>query len=116
LIVVNAVIMIDRWGVDDPVGAISVHGVCGAFGTLALGIFSTKSGVLYGHGFQQLRVQLVGVLSIMAFSLVAGFVTFSLIKAAMGLRVSPEEEEEGLDMSEHGIGAYPDPGFHTDAA
>lgn len=116
IIVVNAVIYLDRWGVDDPVGAIAVHGCCGAFGTIALGIFSTNSGLLYGHGPSQLIAQLIGVVSVFVYSMVAGIALFTVIKAAVGLRVSAEEEEEGLDITEHGISAYPDPGFHTEAA
>jgi len=115
IIVVNAVVWIDRWGVDDPVGAISVHGVCGAFGTIALGIFSVDSGILYGHGPSQLITQLIGVASVFAYCLVVGLALFTFIKMTIGLRVSPEEEESGLDVAEHGVGAYPDPGFHTEA-
>ena len=74
------------------------------------------SGLLYGHGPSQLIAQLIGVVSVFVYSMVAGIALFTVIKAAVGLRVSAEEEEEGLDITEHGISAYPDPGFHTEAA
>ena len=92
--------------VDDPVGAISVHGVCGAFGTIAVGLFATDGGLFYGGGAGQLGIQAVGVLAIGAWSLVAGFILFSILKATNGLRVSKRIEEEGLDIYEHGEGVY----------
>lgn len=92
--------------VDDPVGAISVHGTCGALGTLLVGVFATDGGLLYGGGFKQLGIQLVGVLSIGAWALVTGFILFSILKATNGLRVSRRIEEEGLDVYEHGEAVY----------
>jgi Amt family ammonium transporter len=92
--------------VDDPVGAVSVHGVCGALGTLMVGIFSTEAGLLYGGGFKLLGIQAVGVLSVGAWALGTGFILFKILKVANGLRVSRRIEEEGLDVYEHGESAY----------
>jgi len=98
IIVVVSVLVIDRLKIDDPVGAISVHGVCGNWGTLAVGIF----------GGANFFTQLIGTVSISVFAFVAGLIIFGLIKATIGLRVSEEEETEGLDIGEHGQEAYPD--------
>ncbi len=95
-IVVFSVLMFDRLRVDDPVGAISVHGVAGIWGTAAVGIF----------GGANLGIQLLGTLSYSAAALVAGFVIFTILKYTVGLRVSAEEEAMGLDVAEHGIPAY----------
>ncbi len=92
--------------VDDPVGAVSVHGVCGALGTLLVGVFATDNGLLYGGGLKQLGLQAVGVLSIGAWAFVTGFILFKILKATNGLRVSRRIEEEGLDVYEHGESAY----------
>ena len=93
---------------DDPVGAISVHGVCGALGTVLLGLFHTEEGMLYGGGTGLLTTQLIGVASVFAFCMITGFALFATIRATVGLRVSAEEEIEGLDIAEHGAQAYPD--------
>lgn len=107
--------------VDDPVGAVSVHGVCGAWGTLSIGIFGSravdlpywsdtsaiKDGLIYGGGFHQLFVQFVGVVSVFAFTFITAFILFKILKVTVGLRVSAEEEEMGLDVAEHGQEAYP---------
>jgi Amt family ammonium transporter len=92
--------------IDDPVGAISVHGVCGALGTILLGLFSTSDGLFYGGGAKLLGVQVVGVLAVLAWSLITGFILFRILKAVNGLRVSRMIEEEGLDVYEHGENAY----------
>ncbi len=92
--------------IDDPVGAISVHGVCGAVGTLLVGVFATDGGLLYGGGFKQLGIQAVGVVSIGAWALITGFILFAILKATNGLRVSRRIEEEGLDVYEHGESVY----------
>lgn len=102
VLVVLSVMFFDKIRVDDPVGAISVHLVCGIWGTLAVGIFGAKAGM------GQLAHQLIGVVSIGAFVLVFATALFLGIKAIMGLRVSAEEEVEGLDIGEHGNQAYPD--------
>lgn len=112
LIVVGAVLFFDRIRVDDPVGAISVHGVCGAFGTLCVGLFATadsdywKQGLLYGGGTDQLVTQAIGVGAVAAFVAVTAGLLFLLIKVTVGLRVSPEEELAGLDVLEHGAPGY----------
>jgi Amt family ammonium transporter len=100
-IVVFAIVIIDRIQIDDPVGAISVHGVCGLWGTIAVGIFSTNPEHSVG-------TQIVGTLSYALFAFVASMILASVVKATIGLRVSAEEEEEGLDMGEHGQPAYAD--------
>ncbi len=97
VIVVFSILFFDKIRIDDPVGAVSVHGVCGIWGTLAVGIFGDFSVV----------TQLIGTLSISAFTFVFSLIVFGLIKVLIGVRVSKEEEAEGLDISEHGIEAYP---------
>ncbi len=97
--------------VDDPVGAVSVHGVCGAWGTLMVGIFAAPgfgdiSGLAYGGGVGQLLIQAVGVAAVFIWAFGAGWVVMSLIKLATGLRATPEEEQRGLDITEHGNEAY----------
>ncbi len=100
ILVVFSVIFIDsKLQLDDPVGALSVHLVCGIWGTLAVGIFSTNP----DHSFV---VQLIGVLAIGAVAFPSAFILFSLLKATLGIRVSEEEENMGLDISEHGMEAY----------
>jgi len=100
-IVVVSVLVCDKVKLDDPVGAISVHLVCGIWGTLAVGIFGAKA------GFSQLIAQLIGIGAIGAFTFIFAFALFLGIKAVMGLRVSEDEEREGLDVREHGNEAYP---------
>jgi Amt family ammonium transporter len=92
--------------IDDPVGAISVHGVSGALGTLAVGLFSTSEGLLYGHGAKLLGVQAIGVLVFFAWAAGTGFILFLILKKLNVLRVSKRIEEEGLDVYEHGESAY----------
>lgn len=96
--------------VDDPVGAVAVHFVNGFWGTLAVGLFATDSapensinGLFYGGGFSQLGIQLIGIVSILAWTAVTMFIVFKVIDKTVGLRVSPEEEIEGLDSKEHGL-------------
>lgn len=108
VIVVVAVLTIERLGVDDPVGAISVHGVCGLFGTLAVGLFATEGGLFYGGGTAQLVSQAIGAFSIMAWVLVVAGLLFTVIKLTIGLRVPEEEELDGLDVAEHGSTGYPE--------
>ena len=118
LIVVFAVSFFDKIRVDDPVGAISVHGVCGAFGTIAVGLFSNEEsegfiakGLFYGGGTDQLVSQIIGVVAVAVFVFVASTIMFAVIKATIGLRVSEQEEREGLDVHEHGS-----PGYGSDRA
>jgi Amt family ammonium transporter len=89
--------------IDDPVGAVSVHGVCGALGTILVGFFAVDGGVFYGGGAHLLGVQALGVVSVAAYVTVAMLIVFGIIKKTIGLRVSPEEELAGLDISEHGL-------------
>lgn len=92
--------------VDDPVGAVSVHGLSGAAGTLLVGLFSTSEGLFYGGGAGLLGAQAIGVLAVAAWAMGLGFILFFIIKKTMGLRVSKTIEEEGLDIYEHGESAY----------
>ncbi|MDR3050411.1 MAG: ammonium transporter [Oscillospiraceae bacterium] len=89
--------------IDDPVGAIGVHGVCGALGTLLVGLFSTSGGLLYGHGFKLLGIQALGVVSVAAWVAVTMSVLFWVLKKTVGLRATAEEEIKGLDITEHGL-------------
>lgn len=89
--------------VDDPVGAISVHGVCGALGTILTGFFAVDGGLFYGDGFKFLGIQLLGVICVMAWVTITMIIVFNVIKKIVGLRVSAEEEIEGLDKKEHGL-------------
>ena len=98
VIVVFSILFFDKIQIDDPVGAISVHGVCGIWGTLAVGIWGGANFV----------TQLIGTLSVSIAAFAFAFIVFGIIKTIMGVRVSPEEEAEGLDLSEHGQAAYPD--------
>ena len=108
IVVVLSVLLIENLRIDDPGGAISVHGTCGALGTLLLGLFDSSSGVFYGGGFALLWAQFVGVIAVLVWCLVTGFILFYGIKAVTGLRVTEEEEQVGLDFEEHGASAYPD--------
>jgi Amt family ammonium transporter len=97
-IVVVSIIFLDKSKIDDPVGAISVHGVCGIWGTIAVAIF--------GDGNFSMATQIKGALLVSAFAFIFAYIVFSVLKALMGVRVSEEEEERGLDISEHGQEAY----------
>lgn len=107
VIVVLSCVMFDKLKIDDPVGAVSVHGVCGAWGTIAVGLFMTGGGLLTGGDASQLITQLIGVAVGFVWAFGVSFVIFNLIKFTMGLRVSAEEEMAGLDIHEHGMYAYP---------
>lgn len=107
IVLVYSVVFFDQiMKIDDPVGAISVHGVCGALGTLLVGVFSTDGGVVYSGSFKLLGAQAIGVLAVGAWALGTGFILFKILKATNGLRVSKRIEEEGLDVYEHGESAY----------
>jgi Amt family ammonium transporter len=112
VLVVLAVEFIDKvLKVDDPVGAVSVHCVCGVFGTIAVGIWGNAPedgvlGLLHGGGFAQLGIQLVGILAVGAWAAITSLILFLAIKAITGLRISPKEELIGLDLSEHKSEAY----------
>ncbi len=106
VLVVLAVSFFDRVKADDPVGAIAVHGVNGTWGALAVGIFAQDGGLLYGGGFHLLGVQALGVLAVSVWSFAATAIVFIALKKLVGIRVSDQEESEGLDLNEHGIPAY----------
>ncbi|ORJ53252.1 ammonium transporter [Geothermobacter hydrogeniphilus] len=106
VLVLFSVLFFEKIRIDDPVGAVSVHGVCGAWGTLAAGLFDSA-----GFSLKTVGVQLVGIGACFAWAFVAGLVVFKLIDLVIGMRVTEEEELAGLDFSEHGANAYPD--FHT---
>ena len=102
--------------VDDPVGAVAVHGACGAVGTILVGVFA-KSSVLEGYGMTRLEligVQALGVASVMAYVATAAFILFFVLKKTIGLRVSEQEEIDGLDVHEHGSSAYANFRLHND--
>lgn len=121
-IVVFSVTLFDQLRVDDPVGAISVHLVCGVWGTLAVGLFSVGeggfpwygadagpgAGLFMGGSLQPLFTQLVGVLAVGGFTVVFSLVAWSLLKAIVGIRVPEAEEAKGLDLCEHAMEAYPE--------
>ncbi len=112
ILVVLSVLFIDKTlKIDDPVGAVSVHGVCGAWGTLSAGLFaqeaySGNTGLFFGGGFGPVLVQLTGIISVFAWAFLAALILFSIIKATVGLRVSRDEELTGLDIGEHGMEGY----------
>ena len=119
LIVVFGVIAIDK-KLDDPIGALSAHGLAGVWGTLSCGLFTAprlaeynafgnpEGGLLYGGGFDQLIAQAVGVLIAFSFVFIMSYATFAAIKATIGLRVTDEDEDAGLDIVEHGMYGYPE--------
>ena len=104
--------------IDDPVGALSAHGVAGIWGTLSCGIFTAPAlakynafgdaGLIYTGSFKQIGVQALGVVAVFAFVFALSYGTFWAIKKTYGLRVSAEEEDAGLDISEHGMYGYPE--------
>jgi len=115
IIVTFSVLMFERLRVDDPVGAISVHGVCGAWGTIAVGLFANSSaqfldegskGLFFGGGAELLINQIIGVVAVFAFVVITTGALFLAIKKAGLLRVSEQDELEGLDVSEHGVTSY----------
>jgi Amt family ammonium transporter len=115
-LVVFGVQFFDRMRIDDPVGALAVHGIGGIFGTLAVGLFAqdaiapgtTGNGLFFGGGFSLLAKQAIGVAAVGATVFAVSLVLWLVIKATIGVRVSAEEELEGLDIGEHGNRAYPD--------
>ena len=111
-------IYVEHKGIDDPIFAISVHGVAGVWGTLSTGFFAAprlveivgvgKEGLFYGGGLHQLGVQAVGVLTCFAYVAIVSYICMALLKVTIGIRVSEEEEILGLDLSEHGAYGYPE--------
>jgi ammonium transporter, Amt family len=116
VLVVLSVLFFDKIKIDDPVGATSVHLVCGIFGTICVGLFAqdqftpntTGNGLFLGGGTKLLFAQITGVLGVGAFVFTTSLVCWKTIKATIGIRVPAEEEIEGLDIGEHGNVAYPD--------
>lgn len=116
VIVVFSVILFDRAKIDDPVGATSVHLVCGVFGTICVGLFaeegvtslSTVNGLFFGGGASLLGVEVLGAVAVGAFVFISSSLVWYLLKVTMGIRVSAAEEIQGLDIGEHGNVAYPD--------
>ena len=114
-------VFVDRIGVDDPLGAIAAHGMGGVWGTLSAGLFTTPAlaavgqpGLFYGGGFTQLGVQALGIVASGGFVFLTSYAVFALLKATIGLRVKPEEELNGLDISEHGVYGYSEQLVATD--
>ena len=122
VLVVFAVTIFDKIKIDDPVGATSVHLVNGVFGTISVGLFAqdsitgtaTGNGLFFGGGLKLLEYQILGIVSVGLFTFIISYILWVAIKAIMGIRVSREEEIEGLDIGEHGMETYPDfQGFLT---
>lgn len=107
VLVVFAVLFFDKVKLDDPVGALSVHLVNGVFGTLAVGLFATEGGLFTGGGIALLLIQIKGIAAVGAFTALSTAVIWYALKVTVGIRVSAEEEREGLDTGEHGMEAYP---------
>jgi len=118
VIVVTGVLLVERLKIDDPIGAIAAHGLSGVWGTLSLGFLTApaladkvgigSAGLLYGGGLHQLGVQLLGLVSVGAFTFTASFGTLWAFKRVWGIRVDAETETAGLDVSEHGMWGYPE--------
>jgi Amt family ammonium transporter len=117
-IVVGGVLLVERIGIDDPVGALAAHGMSGVWGTLALGFLTVPSlaerldwgraGLFYGGGLTQLGVQALGLLAVGAFTFTASFAILWVMKVTIGIRTEPDVESAGLDVSEHGMWGYPE--------
>jgi Amt family ammonium transporter len=103
VLVTESVLFFDKIKVDDPVGAVSVHGVCGAWGTLAAGLFNVG-----GFSMSTIGVQLIGIGAGFVWAFGTSLIVFMVLKAVLGVRVSEEEELAGLDVAEHGLSAYPE--------
>jgi len=108
VLVVYSINFLEKRGFDDAVGAISVHGICGIWGVLAVALFDTADGLVYGGGTTLFGPQLIGILAIGAWAYGTSFIVFKAIDSTVGLRVTAEEEIAGLDASEHGTSAYGD--------
>lgn len=115
IIMYLVLMFVDRIGVDDPLGAIAAHGMGGVWGTLSCGLFTTpelaavgQPGLFYGGGFTQLGVQALGIVACGGFVFLSSLLVFAILKATIGIRVSPEQELDGLDIHEHGVYGYPD--------
>jgi len=117
-IAVVGVIFVERIGIDDPIGAVAVHGMSGIWGTLATGLFAVPllaknlntgtGGLVYTGSFHQLGVQALGIVAVGAWTFAASFSVLWVLKKLWGIRVEPEVETAGLDVSEHGMWGYPE--------
>ena len=124
IIMYSVLILVDKIGVDDPLGAIAAHGMGGVWGTLSTGLFATPAlvdatgigspGLLYGGGLSQLGVQALGIVASGGFVFLTSYGVFAALKATIGLRVKPEHELDGLDISEHGVYGYSEQLIATD--
>ena len=101
-----AVLLIDKQRIDDPVGAVAVHGINGLFGTLAVGLFATEGGLFFGGGSSLFITQLIGVVVISLFSFTLTFVIMTILKKTIGIRIREEEEDAGIDLSTFGVRSY----------
>ncbi|WP_282136248.1 ammonium transporter [Seonamhaeicola maritimus] len=101
-----AVLFFDKIKIDDPVGAIAVHGINGLFGTIAVGLFASENGLFFGGGFDLLAIQALGVLVIGSFSFVVTYILMIILKKTVGVRVTPREERAGIDAVSFGVEAY----------
>jgi len=101
-----AVLIIDKQMIDDPVGAVAVHGINGLFGTLAVGLFATEGGLFFGGGTSLFITQLIGVVVISLFSFTLTFVIMTILKKTIGIRIREEEEDAGIDLSTFGVRSY----------
>jgi ammonium transporter, Amt family len=117
-IVVLGVLLVEKVGIDDPIGALAAHGMAGVWGTLSLGFLTLpeqaktlatgSAGLFYGGGLRQLGIQALGLVAVGAFTFTASFVVLWLMKVTVGIRTEPEVESAGLDVSEHGMWGYPE--------
>ncbi|MBX3081577.1 MAG: ammonium transporter [Anaerolineae bacterium] len=108
ILMMVGVMVLERFKIDDAVGAVPVHGFGGAWGTLSVGLFHSTTGLLHGGGLDQFITQLIGVVAVFAFVTIAAVIMFTILKATVGLRVSAAGEEVGLDLHEHGTVNYPE--------
>lgn len=108
IIVVFAVLLLEQLHLDDPVGAIPVHLINGIWGTLAVGLFATDGGLFYGGGFAQTWSQIRGIVAVGGYTFGMALIFWFVLKMTIGIRVTAEEEQQGLDISEHGNQSYPD--------
>jgi len=118
VIAVFGVILVERIGIDDPIGAVAVHGMSGVWGTLACGLFAFpvlahnlatgSKGLVYGGGFHQLGVQALGLVAVGAFVFSSSYGCLWVLHKVWGIRVEPEVETQGLDVHEHGMWGYPE--------
>ncbi|MFC1979038.1 ammonium transporter [Chloroflexota bacterium] len=108
LVMFGAVFLLEKIKIDDPVGAIPVHGFCGLWGTLSVGLFHQSAGLFFGGGWSQLGIQSIGAVAVFGWVILTMGALFFILKKTIGIRVSAREEMLGLDIGEHAVNAYPD--------